>query len=86
LAFLQLLLSSTNATFSGPPLLGILDPADELIAGERRDIPPGVERRGVRDQRLAQVFGKFVYDPTGDSRATHRANLPSNARACERTS
>jgi len=33
LAFLQLLLGPANAAFSGHLLLGILDPADELVAG-----------------------------------------------------
>ena len=33
LAFLQLLLGAPNAALSGGLLLGILDPADELVAG-----------------------------------------------------
>jgi len=33
LALLELLLGSANAAFSGRRLLGILDPADELVAG-----------------------------------------------------
>ena len=33
LAFLQLLLCPPNAALSGGLLLGILDPADELVAG-----------------------------------------------------
>jgi hypothetical protein len=69
LAFLELLLGSANAAFSGHRLLGILDPADELVAGERRDGLPGTERRRVGDQRFAQVFRKFVHHPTGHSLA-----------------
>ncbi len=33
LAFLQLLLGAPNAALSGGLLLGILDPANELVAG-----------------------------------------------------
>jgi hypothetical protein len=53
LAFLQLLLRSPDATLSGHLLLGILNPADELVAGQGRDVPPCIERRRVRKQRIA---------------------------------
>jgi hypothetical protein len=72
LAFLKLLLRSANATLSGHPLLGILDPADELVAGQRRYVLPGIERRRVGDQRFAQVFGKLVHHPTGHWLAAHK--------------
>ena len=52
LAFLQLFLGPTNAAFSGRRLLGVLDPADELVAGQGCDVLPGIERRRVGDQRL----------------------------------
>ena len=55
LAILQLLLCPANAAFSGRLLLGILDPADELVARQGRDVLPGIECRGVGHQRLAQV-------------------------------
>jgi len=74
LAFLQLLVGPANATLSGHFLLGILDPADELVTGQRRDVVPGIECGGVGDQRLAQVGGKLVHHATRHSRATHRAN------------
>ena len=67
LTFLKLLLGSANAAFSGHLLLCILDPANELVAGQRRDAIPGSERRRVGDQRFAQVFRKFVHHPTGHS-------------------
>src|SRR5205814_666418 len=51
LAFLQLLLGPANAALSGHLLLGIRDPADELVAGQRRDVLPRIECRGVGDQR-----------------------------------
>ena len=72
LAFLQLLLGPANAAFSGHLLPGILDPADELVAGQRRDVLPGVECHRIGDQSLAQVSWKLVHHPTGHSRATHR--------------
>ncbi len=71
LAFLELLLGPANATFSGGLLLGVLDPADELVAGERGDVLPGIKRRRVGDQRPAQVLWKLVHHPTGHSRAAH---------------
>src|SRR5512132_1609459 len=73
LAFLQLLLGSANAAFSGHLLLGLLDPADELVAGERRDVRPSIECRGAGNQGLAQVFGKLVHHTAGHSLAAHRA-------------
>src|SRR3954462_6391480 len=75
LAFLQLFLGSANAPFSGLLLLCILDPADELIAGQGRDVIPGVERRRIGDQRFAQFFRNFVHDPTGHSLALHKTTL-----------
>ena len=75
LAFLELLPGSANAAFSSGLLLRILDPADELVAGERRDVLPGIERRRVGDQRHAQVLWKLVHHPTGHSRAAHRAKV-----------
>jgi hypothetical protein len=57
LAILQLLLGPANAAFSGRLLLGILDPADELVARQGRDVLPGIECRCVGDQRLAQICG-----------------------------
>ena len=74
LAFLQLLLGPPNAALSGGRLLGILDPADELVAGQGRDVLPGIECRGVGDQRLAQVRGQLVHHPTGHSSGRSQAH------------
>jgi len=74
LAFLQLLLGAANPAYPGLLLLGILDPADELVAGQRRDVPPGIECRGVGNQGLAQVSWKFVHHPTRNLRTTHRGH------------
>ena len=77
LAFFQLLLGAANAAFSRGLLLGIFHPADELVAGQRCDVLPGIERRGVGDQRLAQVSRKLVYHPTGHSKAAHGTTVAS---------
>jgi len=69
LAFLELFLGSANALFSGYLLLGILYPADELVAGQRRYVRPGVERRSVGGQSFAKVFRKLVHHSTGHSMA-----------------
>ncbi len=65
LAFLQLLLSASNAALTGDRLLGILDPADELIASQGRDALPGVERRGAGNECLTQVLRKLMNHSTG---------------------
>jgi hypothetical protein len=75
LTLLELLLRSTDAPGSGRVLLGILDPADELVASEWRDVPPEVECRGVGDQRLAQVCRKAVDDPTGHTGVAHAVTV-----------
>ena len=77
LAFLQLLLGPSNSALSGHLLLGILDPADELVAGQGRYVLPGIECCVVADQRLAQVRGQLVYHPTGNSLAAHRPGSAS---------
>jgi hypothetical protein len=47
LAFLQLLLGPPNTARPCGLPLGILDPADELVAGQWRDVVPGIECRRV---------------------------------------
>src|SRR6202790_2230810 len=81
LAFLQLLLGPPNAALSGPVLLGILDPADELVAGQGRDVLPGIECRAVGDQRVTQVRGQLMPPPPGHSRAAHRPMVVSRGQA-----
>jgi catechol 2,3-dioxygenase-like lactoylglutathione lyase family enzyme len=71
LSFLQLLLRSPNPPYSGGLLLCILDPADELVPGQRRDVLPGVERCRIREQRLTEVLGQFMHHPTGKALAAH---------------
>src|SRR5438067_698894 len=50
LAFLQFLPGPPDAALSGRRLLRILDPADEFVARQGRDVLPGIECRGVGDQ------------------------------------
>jgi hypothetical protein len=57
-------------------------PADELVSGQRRDVLPGIECRGVGDQCLAQVCGKLVHHPAGHSLAAHRATVALQGPAC----
>ena len=52
LAFLELLLCPANAAPPGRLLLGILDPADEFVTSQGRDVLPCVECRCVGDQCL----------------------------------
>ena len=75
MTFCQLLLGPANATFSGHLLLGILNPADELVAGQWSDVLPGIESSGVGDQGVAQVGRKLVHYPTGDSRIAHEVKI-----------
>ena len=81
LAFLQLFLGPPNAALSGHLLLGVLDPADELVASKGGDVLPGIERRGVRDQRATKVHGQFMHHPTGHRFAGHRPIVVSRPRA-----
>jgi hypothetical protein len=74
-AVLELFLSSADTSFSGFLLLGIIDPADELVAGQRCDVLPGVECGGIGGKRLAQVDREFVYHPTGYSGGAHRSEF-----------
>jgi hypothetical protein len=44
-AFLKLFTSAADAAFSGALLLRVFDPADELVAGKRRDVLPRFQCR-----------------------------------------
>jgi len=70
-ALFQLLLRPADAALSCRRLLRILDPADELVAGQGRDVVPGSERGGVSDQRVTQVYRELVHHPTGHALAGH---------------
>jgi len=49
LAFLKFLPGPADPAFPSPLLLGIFDPADELVAAQRRYVLSGIEYRGVGD-------------------------------------
>jgi hypothetical protein len=85
LAFFELLLGPANAALSGHLLFGVLDPTDELVASQRRDVLPGVKRRGIVDQCIAQVWRKFVHHSTGHSQATHGATVARSQRLLGRS-
>src|SRR3712207_7270885 len=57
LPLLELLPRPADAAFSGRLLFGVLHPADELVARERRDVRPGSERRraGHQDRKSTRL-------------------------------
>lgn len=71
LAFFELFLSTPNAPLPSDLLFGIFHPTDELVAPQRRDVLPQRQRRGIRDQRRAQICGHPVHYSPSDLRATH---------------
>jgi hypothetical protein len=81
LTLFQLLSGPTDAPFPSHLLLGVFDPADELVARQWRDVRPGTECRGVVDQRLAQVSWKFVNNATGYLTASHELRVAELIRA-----
>src|SRR5690349_7129020 len=70
-AVFELLLGPADATVPRLLLLRILDPTDELVAGERSDVLPRVERRGIGNQCAPQVTRELVHDATGHTDARH---------------
>ena len=75
LTLLQLLLGTANAALSSLLLLGIFDPADELVAGQGRDVLPRGECCRVGNQRFAEVYGQIVHHPTGHLLVVHVARI-----------
>jgi hypothetical protein len=61
-SFFELFERATNATLAGRGLLRVLDPADELVARERGDVLPRVERGRVADEGFAKIGGEGVDD------------------------
>src|SRR5258708_29168669 len=88
LAFLQLLLGPAHAAFSRHLLLGVLHPADELVASQRRDVLPSIKRRRVGDQRDAQVCGSLCTTPPGTgwllTRPRYRSRTATHSHAAIR--
>jgi hypothetical protein len=88
LALLKLLPGTANTAFSGLVLLGVLDPADELVAGQSRDVLPRIECERVGHQRLPQVGGKLVHHPARDPNFAHcgQGSVPGRASFAVRRS
>lgn len=74
LALLQFLLGSADPPLTSLDLLGILDPADEFVPRQRRDVFPRRQRRGVVLQRCAQV-GRQRVDYPARNLLVHSATL-----------
>ncbi len=75
LSFFQLFFGSADTARSGGVLFGVFHPTDELIARQRRDIPPTFENRRRGEQDLSQVGGELVYDPAGHPLAAHEKTV-----------
>ena len=77
LSFFEFLLGPADAAFPGRVLFGVEDPADELVAGQRREGFPRGERSGAGDQRSAQVGWHLVRDPARHALADHGTTVTS---------
>src|SRR5690606_35690313 len=74
-AFLQLLEGPADAALAGLVLLGVFDPADELVACKRRDVVPRLQGCVVGDQGGAQISGQLMHHPTWHTLSGHGARL-----------
>jgi len=61
LTLFEFLSGPSHATLSRRRLLRILDPADELVTGEWRDVVPRFERNPTRRKLRLKVLGKFMH-------------------------
>jgi len=75
----QLFLGPADAPFPCLVLLGVLDPADELVARQTRDVVPGLERCRIRLQRRAQIGRKLVDHTTWHSCAAHGTTVAARS-------
>ena len=75
LALLQLFPGPTDAALAGLLLFGVFDPTDELVAGQGRDVAPGIKCRGIGAKGGAQIVGQLMHNATGHLRSTHRATV-----------
>src|SRR3954447_15641171 len=80
LPFLELLLGPADAALSRLLLLRVLDPADELVTGQRSDVVPRVERDAVGRQRVTQIRWELVHHATWHSRAAHGCTVVAEKR------
>src|SRR5690242_257634 len=70
-AFFELFAGAPDPALARLCFLGVLDPADELVACQRGDVVPRLQRPRAGDQRAAQVRGEIVDDAARDRLAGH---------------
>jgi hypothetical protein len=75
LTVFELFLRAPDSSLSRDVLLRIVHPADELIAGQGRDVLPRIQCRSVDQQRTSQVGRKFVYHAAWYSLNAHGTRL-----------
>ena len=80
LSFFKLLLGSSDAAVAGRRLFRVFDPADELVAGQRRDVVPGLKCGRVTYERGTQVGRKLMDYTAGHCHSDHTPMLPSRTR------
>jgi hypothetical protein len=78
------ILSPVDATFPAHVLLGVLHPADELVASKQWNVVPSIKRRLVGDQRDAQVCGEAWVLPRPERMAGHEAATATHSHAALR--
>jgi hypothetical protein len=84
LARRQILATPVDALAAGLRLLRGFDPADPLVARERRDIEPGRHRFGLRFQCRSQIGGEIVDDTARNALlVSHGAVDKANAGLCK---
>lgn len=81
MSLFQFLLGPANTALSGLGLLGILDPADEFVARQGRDVVPRREGCGVGNQGRSQVGRQLVHHPAGDPLIAHRPTVAADSKA-----
>jgi hypothetical protein len=64
-AVLQLFPGPADAALAGGRPFGVLDQADELVAGQRGDVVPGGRRAGAGYQPLPQALRQLMHDAAG---------------------
>src|SRR3954453_5850338 len=74
-AFFQLFLRAADSALSGRQLLCFLDPVDELVARELRDVVPGRQCRFVRQQRLAEICRHVMDYSTWEGLCCHGGSV-----------
>jgi len=62
----QILATPVDALAPGLRFLGGLDPADPLVAGERRDVVPSRQRLWVSQERIPEVVRKAMDNAAGN--------------------